>query len=126
MEAENWHEKTRRFTHSILFIVAPKRLNLRGQMSTKNPKILTVAAALAALPNIPAATSSLAEAKGSEALSTDPSKPNDRSGQPNAFANVGSDVLGFIVTNTPDGLVLAQHFSHSSHASHASHYSSSV
>ena len=35
----------------------------------------------------------------------------------------GEDLLGFLVTTSADGTVVAQHSSHSSHSSHASHAS---
>ncbi len=47
--------------------------------------------------------------------------------QPNAFYNIGDELMGLVATTQPDGTVLAQHYSHASHASHsshASHYSS--
>jgi hypothetical protein len=41
---------------------------------------------------------------------------------PNKIVSMGTDFMGFLVTKTASGTVVAQH---ASHASHASHYSSS-
>lgn len=42
---------------------------------------------------------------------------------PNSLVVSGEDVLGFLVTEQPDGTIVAAHTSHVSHASHASHHS---
>jgi hypothetical protein len=44
---------------------------------------------------------------------------------PNKIVSTGADLMGFLVTKTASGTVVAQHASHASHSSHASHYSSS-
>lgn len=43
---------------------------------------------------------------------------------PNTLVSTGETLLGFVMTDQPDGTVVAQHVSHASHASHVSHYSS--
>jgi hypothetical protein len=92
------------------------------------PKILPLAAALAALTGTAGIVSNPADAKVAE-----PSAPAALAGHdrpkagPNRVVSVGEDFLGFIVSTADDGTVLAQHYSHyshASHASHASHYSS--
>lgn len=100
-------------------------------MNARNPKLLTVAAALAAV------------SAGSQAAIASPESappasdghggrdhvPDAKVNQPNAFVTVGKDRLGFIVDHSPNGEVIKaahySHSSHSSHASHSSHYSSS-
>ena len=44
--------------------------------------------------------------------------------RPNTLVSTGESLLGFIMTEQPDGTVVAQHASHASHASHHSHSSS--
>ena len=97
-------------------------------MSHKAPKIVPLAAALAALTGTAAMTAASAEAK-----ITDTNEPNVTQAMratsltPNQVMSVGEDLLGFIVSTASDGTLVAQHVSHashSSHASHASHYSS--
>jgi hypothetical protein len=94
-------------------------------MGTKRPKILSVAAALAAMsaaaPTALAATNAPAEpSEGPHDMTS-----SVKAGQPNTFVSVGGDLLGFTVDRAPDGrIIMADHFSHSSHSSHASHYSS--
>ena len=39
---------------------------------------------------------------------------------PNTLVSTGETLLGFVMTDQPDGTVVAQHVSHASHASHAS------
>ena len=93
-------------------------------MSRKPTKLVSLAAALAALPGTAALLSPAAEAK--------PSDPGAAEGvmgsrsadaRPNVFMTVGKDLLGMIVNKDADGIVTADHYSHSSHASHASHSS---
>ena len=43
--------------------------------------------------------------------------------EPNAHYRIGEDLLGFVMTQQPDGTLVAQHSSHASHASHHSHAS---
>jgi hypothetical protein len=94
---------------------------------SKNPiKLMSLAAALAALSGTMAAVSPAADARP-----TDPAKPEDfnkaldREVQPNVLISVGKDLLGMVVTTGADGTVTAQHDSHYSHSSHASHSSHS-
>ena len=42
---------------------------------------------------------------------------------PNTLVSTGETLLGFVMTEQPDGTLIAQHVSHVSHASHASHVS---
>jgi hypothetical protein len=87
-------------------------------------KLVSLAAALAALSGAAAVVSPAANATPS-----DPVKPegmNEGRGEdvkPNVLMSVGKDFLGMIVTTGADGIVTAQHYSHSSHASHSSHSS---
>jgi hypothetical protein len=97
-------------------------------MPSKPPKIMSLAAALAALTGTGAAISAPADAKTAELRAADSTNTKQVSGLgPNRIVSIGEDFLGFIVTDSADGTVLAQHYSHyshSSHSSHASHYSS--
>jgi hypothetical protein len=90
-------------------------------MSTKS-RVLSVAAALGALPGLAALAADQAQAKAPESTLTNPSEPKLQ-GRPNTFATIGSDLFGFMVTRASDGAVLASHAAHASHASHASHHS---
>jgi hypothetical protein len=95
-------------------------------MSKKPIKLVSLAAALAALSGAAGLVPSPAEAKVSNADTTDTFKDTRADGpQPNVFMTVGNDLLGLIVTKAADGTVLAQHYSHYSHSSHASHSSHS-
>ena len=87
----------------------------------KTPKILSLAAAVAAL-GTPVALSTGAAAKTADKgdVATQPKQ----SGEPNTLLSVGHDLLGFTVSHSADGILLVDHFSHSSHSSHASHFSS--
>ena len=42
---------------------------------------------------------------------------------PNTLVSTGETLLGFVMTDQPDGTVVADHVSHASHASHSSHAS---
>jgi hypothetical protein len=96
------------------------------RVSKKPIKLVSLAAALAALSGTAALVPPAADAKPS-----DPSKSeritDSRSEdvQPNVLMAVGKDLLGMIVTTGADGMVTAQHYSHYSHSSHASHSSHS-
>ena len=93
---------------------------------SKTPKILPLAAALAALAGISTTVSDPANAKLTEPTepdglgATSATKPT-----PNRIVSMGEDFLGFTVTTAADGTVVADHSSHYSHSSHSSHYSSS-
>ena len=94
-------------------------------MSNKSPKIMSLAAALAALTGTASIVTDPAEAKPTdprESTAPDAAKPSDLI--PNQIPSVGKDLLGFIVSKAPDGTVLAEHTSHYSHSSHSSHHSS--
>ncbi|WP_155856300.1 His-Xaa-Ser repeat protein HxsA2 [Acidiphilium cryptum] len=95
-------------------------------MGAGSPKILSLAAALAAITAvIPGAVAG----PKSNTLPSDNANdvnPGVQTGEPNTFVSVGQDLLSFTVDRAPDGrIVMAEHYSHSSHSSHASHYSSS-
>lgn len=98
-------------------------------MSRSVPKLMSLAAALAALAGASAIVSDPAEAKTTEPPNVQPSEVAKASGlNPNTIVGVGEDFLGFIVTKASDGTMMAahtSHYSHQSHASHSSHYSSS-
>jgi hypothetical protein len=94
-------------------------------MSKKPLKLVSLASALAALSGVAGLMSTPADAKVNTPGAADALKSDRANGpQPNVFMSVGQDLLGMIVTKTPDGAVLADHYSHSSHSSHSSHYSS--
>lgn len=92
-------------------------------MKSKGTKILPLASALgslvggtvvateaqSAIPNTDPAGSAATEALAVPAATT-----------PNTLVSTGETLLGFIMTDQPDGTVVAQH---ASHASHSSHYS---
>ena len=93
-------------------------------MAKKLPTILSLSAALAALPGVAVTLPADAATNPEKAdvAATKPSSPR----QANVVFSAGNDLLGLIVTTTADGTVVAQHdshYSHSSHASHRSHYS---
>ena len=92
-------------------------------MPRKPVKLLSLAAALAALPG----TAALLSPATADAKASDPSTAQgvmgERRGEPNVFITVGKDLLGMIVKKGVDGIVTADHYSHSSHASHSSHSS---
>ena len=99
-------------------------------MPNKSPRILSLAAALAALTGTAATISDHpAQAKATNPNESGPPEAMQATGRtPNRVLSVGDDLLGFTVTKAADGTVLAQHeshYSHSSHSSHSSHYSSS-
>jgi hypothetical protein len=87
-------------------------------------KLVSLAAALAALPGTAALLSGTASAKATDKGSAeDALKSRSAAAQPNVFMPVGKDLLGMIVKRGAGGIVTADHYSHSSHASHASHSS---
>ena len=93
-------------------------------MPSKAPKIMPLAAALAALTGTAGIVAGPATAKTVEPTDADPAGATlARSSAPNQIVSVGRDFLGFIVTDQADGTVLAEHYSHTSHASHSSHAS---
>jgi hypothetical protein len=92
-------------------------------MKSKGTKILPLAGALGAL----AGTAVVATEAQSAIPTTDPatSAPSEASTTPvakvpNTLVSTGETLLGFVMTDQPDGTVVAQH---ASHASHHSHYS---
>jgi hypothetical protein len=96
-------------------------------MKPKGTKILPLASALGTL----AGTAVVATEAESAIPTVDPvaSALSEMTAMPvskvpNTLVSTGETLLGFVITNQPDGTVVAQHSSHASHASHASHYSS--
>ncbi len=92
-------------------------------MDTKARKILSLTAALASLSG--GAIAAVTPAVASPGIDEFEALQKGRvpKGEPNVFMPVGSDLLGLIVTKSPDGTVLADHYSHISHSSHSSHHS---
>jgi hypothetical protein len=92
-------------------------------MKRKSTVILPLASALAALSG---SSMVVAEAKsvptGDAAVNSEAAAAQKV--QPNTLVSTGESLLGFIMTEQPDGTVVAQHASHASHASHHSHSSS--
>jgi hypothetical protein len=94
-------------------------------MPKRTSKIMSLAAAIAALAGTTATVSEAQATSPRESAAPDAAQSSDLI--PNLTLSVGQDLLGFIVTKSGDETVLAQHvshMSHSSHASHASHHSS--
>lgn len=91
-------------------------------MTRKRIVILPLAATLGAL----AGTAPVVDANAATSSNVAAPQP-DRSnlGAPNAFIVVGEELLGFVISQQPDGTIIAQHRSHASHASHSSHSSHS-
>ena len=86
-------------------------------MKRKPVVILPLASALGAL-----AGSALVATDAQSAPSNDPVVTSEtvaaRTGQkPNMLVSTGESLLGFTMTQQPDGTVVAQHASHASHAS---------
>ena len=93
-------------------------------MSKKPIKLVSLAAALAALPGTATFLSPAADAKptdGGRRKVWRAARSEDV--QPNVLMSVGKDLLGMIVKKGADGMVTADHYSHVSHASHSSHSS---
>ena len=98
-------------------------------MNRKSTVILPLAGALGALAGAAVAAT---EARSATPTADDPASsatPERTATQavPNTLVSTGETLLGFVMTDQPDGTVVADHVSHashSSHASHASHYSS--
>lgn len=89
----------------------------------KTPSVLSIAAALAALPGAVGITSP-AEANTPANAAAEPSPAQKHTEAANAFFSVGEDLLSFTIHKSADGTIVADHRSHSSHSSHRSHYSS--
>jgi hypothetical protein len=92
-------------------------------MKRKPVVILPLASALGAL-----AGSVIVATEAQSAPSNDPMVTSEATAarprqQPNMLVSTGETLLGFILTEQPDGTVVAQHESHASHASHSSHAS---
>lgn len=92
-------------------------------MKLRATKILPLASALGTL-----AGSAVVATEAQSAIPTmDPaaSAPSETSATavakvPNTLVSTGETLLGFVMTDQPDGTVVAQHVSHASHASHYS------
>lgn len=95
-------------------------------MSKKPIKLVSLAAALAALSGTVGLVPSPADAKPSDpSKSEGVTQSRGEEVKPNVLISVGKDLLGMIVTTGADGMVTADHYSHYSHSSHASHSSHS-
>jgi hypothetical protein len=94
-------------------------------MTRKRVVILPIATALASFASIPATTDKAAAKTPDQNVGAESPEANrlPPGVAPNVFFRVEEDLLGLIVTQQPDGTMLAQHYSHSSHASHESHAS---
>jgi hypothetical protein len=93
----------------------------QGEMSSKSPKIMPLAAALTALTGASVFVATPADAKNTEQQGVNPSDASQATSlAPNRIVSVGEDFLGFLVTKAADGLVVADHTSHYSHSSHYS------
>jgi hypothetical protein len=91
-------------------------------MDNKYKAILPLGAALAAL-GVPAAQAAIPSQNSTDDQSTGHSTASVTRDQVNQVVKVGGDLLGFVVTQDADGMVVAQHYSHYSHSSHSSHSS---
>ena len=90
-------------------------------MKQKSTVILPLATALASLSG--AAHAAVPSSQAIDTTTVDiQAEPNTI--KPNTIYKTGEDLLGLLVTKTPDNTVVAQHASHYSHSSHASHASS--
>ena len=93
-------------------------------MSKMPIRLISLTAALAALPGVAMLLSPAANAKQNDPGVTEGVvRTRSEGAQPNVFMSVGRDLLGMIVKKGADGIVTADHYSHSSHSSHASHSS---
>jgi hypothetical protein len=93
-------------------------------MPKKSIKLVSLAAALGALPGTATLLSPAADAKPNDAGTAEgiASRRIDDA-RPNVLMSVGKDLLGMIVRKGVDEMVTADHYSHVSHASHSSHSS---
>lgn len=93
-------------------------------MERKRTVILSISAALAALglPPAFAATEQSADDTGTATPGSAVTPPFSRD-EVNQIVRVGDDFMGFVVSQSADGTVVAGHYSHTSHASHQSHQS---
>jgi hypothetical protein len=89
-----------------------KILPLAGALGTLVGGAVVATEAQAAIPTADPTASAASETTGVPATT------------PNTLVSTGETLLGFVMTDQPDGTVVAQHASHASHASHSSHYSS--
>ena len=96
---------------------------VQGVEMRKSPKVVSLAAALAAL-GAPMAESSIADAV--EADGAQAGNESQEQSQLTADTRpLNAELMSFTVHKSSDGTMFPQHSSHSSHASHASHASSS-
>jgi hypothetical protein len=95
-------------------------------MFKKPTKLVSLAAALAALPGTAAILSPAADARPNDAGTAEGAAgTRSEEVQPSVLMSVGKDLLGMIIKKSADGVVTADHYSHVSHASHESHSSHS-
>jgi hypothetical protein len=93
-------------------------------MTRRAPHFMSLATALAALAAGAALTPGLAATSNVRSVGHDEMREADGlATQANRHVVVGEDLMGFIVTESAGGVMLAQHASHASHASHSSHSS---
>lgn len=88
---------------------ATKILPLVSALGTLAGGVVVATEAQSAIPTIEPSTSAPSETSATAVAKV-----------PNTLVSTGETLLGFIMTDQPDGTVVAQH---ASHASHASHYS---
>jgi len=91
---------------------ATKILPLASALGTLAGSAVVATEARSAVPTVDPAASALSETRATPVAKV-----------PNMLVSTGETLLGFIMTDQPDGTVVAQHVSHQSHASHASHAS---
>jgi hypothetical protein len=95
-------------------------------MSNKRIPILSIAAAVGALLPQENANAALRQSTDQRSERHDATSGRNTAVDPadvNVTVDVGGNFLGFVVTKSADGVVMAYHSSHRSHSSHASHRS---
>jgi hypothetical protein len=96
-------------------------------MSNKRPVVFSLAAALASLLGVSttdkSAVAAIEPAEGSGSNQATDAIAAGNEIEPNAFYQMGDDLMSFLVTRSADGTIVAQHRSHYSHGSHVSHES---
>jgi len=92
-------------------------------MARKRITILPLATALGALAGTAGPATDATAANPNVTPTETPLRAGGPALTPNTFVSTGETLLGFVMTEQPDGTIVAQHSSHASHASHASHHS---
>lgn len=93
-------------------------------MSKKPIVLVPLAVALASLGTMANATT-VPESSSDRVTSSAATGATSLKAEPNAFYQIGHDLMGMLITEKSDGTLVAGHTSHSSHASHSSHSSHS-